>query len=168
MDDFNKSTSLPQYSDMIYEAIEALNEKNGSNKSSISRFIESNYAGLPPGHSSLLSHHLTRMRESGELIFLKNNYFRPGPDAPPKRGRGRPPKPKGPLPPGASSPTRSRGRPPKSKDPLELAMAEASGSPPKKVQRTAAPPVIGPDGVVKRGRGRPPKVKPDFVSLGFN
>ncbi|KAK1320604.1 hypothetical protein QJS10_CPA03g00996 [Acorus calamus] len=36
-------------------------------------------------------------------------------------------------------------------------MAEASGSPPKKGQRTAALPVIGPDGVVKRGRGRPAK-----------
>ncbi|KAK1298225.1 hypothetical protein QJS10_CPB14g00809 [Acorus calamus] len=41
-------------------------------------------------------------------------------------------------------------------------MTEASGGPPKKGQRTATPPVIGSDGVVKRGRRRPPKGQSGF------
>lgn len=82
---------------MILAAIEGLNEKSGSNKSAISKFIEGKYGDLPPAHASLLTAHLARMKESGELIFLKNNYFRAdAPDAPPKRGRGRPPKPRDP------------------------------------------------------------------------
>ncbi|WOK94007.1 hypothetical protein Cni_G02709 [Canna indica] len=165
------------YPEMIMEAIEALNEKNGSNKSAISKYIESTYGELSPSHASLLAEHLARMRESGELLFTKNNYLRPGPDAPPKRGRGRPPKPKPDLPLGAvpSSP-RPRGRPPKPKDPLAAAVAKAAvglprprGRPPK-VSRPDASVTTAPaaataaaaDGgvVVKRGRGRPPKVKP--------
>ncbi|KAG1334162.1 putative HMG-Y-related protein A-like [Cocos nucifera] len=85
---------------MILAAITALNEKNGSNKSAISKYIESSYGELPQSHSSLLTAHLARMKESGELLLIKNNYVKPGPDAPPKRGRGRPPKPKPVLPPG--------------------------------------------------------------------
>ncbi|KAJ0987213.1 hypothetical protein J5N97_005569 [Dioscorea zingiberensis] len=164
-------TSLPPYSEMIMAAIEALNEKNGSNKSAISKYMESTYGELPPSHSSLLAAHLVRMKESGELIMVKNNYMRPGPDVPPKRGRGRPPKPKAPLAPGAAPPTpRPRGRPPKPKDPLAAAVAKAAsglprprGRPPKKARpavSSAAPAAAGaassPAGV-KRGRGRPPK-----------
>ncbi|KAM0952735.1 putative High mobility group protein HMGA [Dioscorea sansibarensis] len=173
--------SLPPYYEMIMAAIDALDEKNGSNKSAISKYMESTYGELPPSHPSLLAAHLVRMKESGELIMVKNNYMRPGPDAPPKRGRGRPPKPKVPLPPGAAPPApRPRGRPPKAKDPLAAAVAKAAsglprprGRPPKKARPTvagagpassgAAPPPSG----VKRGRGRPPKVKPQFADVGF-
>ena len=77
---------------MILAAIEGLGDKNGSNKSAISKYIEGKYGELPPAHASLLTAHLARMKESGELIFVKNNYFRAdAPDAPQKRGRGRPP-----------------------------------------------------------------------------
>ncbi|RWV85982.1 hypothetical protein BHE74_00039985 [Ensete ventricosum] len=159
------------------EAIEALTEKNGSNKSAISKYIESKYGELPPSHSSLLTAHLARMRESGELLFIKNSYFRPGSDVPPKRGRGRPPKPKPELPTDAIlRQPRPRGRPPKPKDPLAAAVAKATaglprrrGRPPKAAgsaaSGTAGPAAAAAAGSgVKRGRGRPPKVKPTLVT----
>ncbi|PUZ51524.1 hypothetical protein GQ55_6G194500 [Panicum hallii var. hallii] len=178
-----KPSPLPPYPEMILAAIEGLGDKNGSNKSAISRYIEGKYGELPPAHPSLLTAHLSRMKESGELIFLKNNYFRAdAPDAPPKRGRGRPPKVRDPnappLPPKAPSTgsPRPRGRPPKPKDPLDAAVAQATagmpkarGRPPKKAKTEAAAspapaPAPAPAGdgsaPVKRGRGRPPKVRP--------
>lgn len=173
---------------MILGAIEALG--GGSNKSAISKYLESKYAEqLPEAHSSLLTAHLARMKESGEITLVKNNYVKAGPDAPPKRGRGRPPKPKTPLPPGAVPPSpRPRGRPPKPKDPLAAAVAKASrglpkprGRPPKKLRadgeedeaqasppsRPSAPAASSGTPGVKRGRGRPPKVKPPFADVGF-
>ncbi|XP_072978812.1 HMG-Y-related protein A [Typha angustifolia] len=173
-EEVSKPPSLPPYPEMILAAISALDEKNGSNKSAISKYMESKYGELPQSHASLLTAHLARMKESGELLFVKNNYVRPGPDAPPKRGRGRPPKPKQPVVPGAVlPPPRPRGRPPKPKDPLAAAVAKATsgmpkprGRPPKKAKAdpaaaTAAPPAAAAgDGAPKRGRGRPPKVKP--------
>ncbi|KAG8047361.1 hypothetical protein GUJ93_ZPchr0008g14140 [Zizania palustris] len=159
---------LPPYPEMILAAIDALDDKNGSNKSAISNYIEGKYGDLPPAHASLLTAHLARMKESGELIFLKNNYFRAGaPNLAPKRGRGRPPKPKDPnAPPPAPKPSspRPRGRPPKSKNPISDAVAQATsgmpkprGRPPKKAKTAPTP---APAGSVKRGRGRPPKVRP--------
>ncbi|KAL5053299.1 hypothetical protein RYX36_033981, partial [Vicia faba] len=93
----NKPQSLPPYPEMILKALDALNEANGSNKSAIANNIESIYGELPEGHAVLLSYHLNQMKESGDLVFAKNNYSRPDPSAPPKRGRGRPPKAKDPL-----------------------------------------------------------------------
>ncbi|URE03512.1 hypothetical protein MUK42_20492 [Musa troglodytarum] len=180
-EEVSKPPSHPTYPEMIMAAIEALDEKGGSNKSAIARHIASTYQDLSESHASLLTAHLARMKESGELLFVKNNYVRPGPDAPPKRGRGRPPKPKPDLPPGETAaprpPPRPRGRPPKPKDPVAVAVAKATsgmprrrGRPPKKVARSAAteagsstaPATAG--GGVKRGRGRPPKVKPVVAS----
>ncbi|GJN16181.1 hypothetical protein PR202_gb03141 [Eleusine coracana subsp. coracana] len=175
-----KLTTIPPYPEMILAAIDALNDKNGSNKSAISKHIEGKYGELPPAHASLLTAHLARMKESGELIFLKNNYFRAdAPDAPPKRGRGRPPKARDPnAPPPAPKPAspRPRGRPPKAKTPqdaLDAAVAQATagmprgrGRPPKKAKTddapspAPAPPAGDGSAPVKRGRGRPPKVRP--------
>uniref|UniRef100_A0ACD6A2R5 Uncharacterized protein n=1 Tax=Avena sativa TaxID=4498 RepID=A0ACD6A2R5_AVESA len=151
-----KSLLLPPYPEMILEAIESLNEKVGSNKSAISKYIEGKYGDMPPTHGSLLTAHLARMKESGELLFLKNNYFRTdAPDAPPKRGRGRPPKVKDPNAPKPSS-GRPRGRPPKAKDPEDEA-----ANPPKKPKAAPAPaPAADGSTPAKRGRGRPPKVRP--------
>ncbi|XP_074565354.1 HMG-Y-related protein A-like [Curcuma longa] len=157
----NDEDSGKSYPEMIMEAIDALNEKNGSNKSAISKYLEARYSDLPPSHASLLTAHLARLRETGELVFLKNNYLRPGPDSPPKRGRGRPPKPKPALPVGEEAPSpRPRGRPPKPKDSLS-GISRPRGRPPKSAasRPTASVPVAA-GGVVKRGRGRPPKVKP--------
>ncbi|XP_062196658.1 HMG-Y-related protein A-like [Phragmites australis] len=176
-EDAAKPSPLPPYPEMILAAIEVLNDKNGSNKSAISKYIEGKYGDLPPAHASLLTAHLARMKESGELIFLKNNYFRAdAPDAPPKRGRGRPPKPRdsnAPAPAPKPASPRPRGRPPKTKDPLDAAVAQATagmpkarGRPPKKAKTTPAPAAPAGDGSapVKRGRGRPPKVRPAVPS----
>lgn len=162
-------------------AIEALNEKNGSSKAAISKQMESAHPDLPPAHSTLLSHHLDKMKQSGQLILVKNNYMKPDPNAPPKRGRGRPPKPKAPLPPGTVlSPPRPRGRPPKPRDPFApptVSKKKSSGGsgrprgrPPKKPKTTpvptpaaapaSAPSAPAPTSGAPRGRGRPPKVKP--------
>ncbi|CAK9134270.1 unnamed protein product [Ilex paraguariensis] len=159
---------LPQYPELIMEAIEALNDKNGSNKSSISKHIEDTCENLPAAHSTLLSHHLNKMKASGQLILIKNNYQKPDPNAPPRRGRGRPPKPKMLVPPGTVvSPPRPRGRPPKPRDPLappppkKMKTSSASGRKrgrPPKAGTTARPPP--PPSGAPRGRGRPPKVKP--------
>ncbi|KAJ0094203.1 HMG-Y-related protein B-like [Pistacia vera] len=166
-------STLPQYPEMIMAAIEALNEKTGSSKAAISKQMESTYPDLPAAHSTLLSHHLNKMKGSGQLVMVKNNYMKPDPNAPPKRGRGRPPKPKAPLPPGTViSPPRPRGRPPKSRDPFAppappkqkspTGSVRPRGRPPKKAKTTpaatpsAATNKTGPP----RGRGRPPKVKP--------
>ncbi|KAK9276222.1 hypothetical protein L1049_006732 [Liquidambar formosana] len=171
--------SLPQYPEMIIAAIEALNDKNGSNKSAISKYIESTYSDLPAAHTTLLSHHLNKMKQSGDLALVKNNYMKPDPNAPPKRGRGRPPKPKVPLPPGTVlSPPRPRGRPPKPRDPFappappkKKAAPSGSGKPrgrpPKKAKVTAAPaPAAASASGAPRGRGRPPKVKPSVAAVG--
>ncbi|RDX57856.1 Glutathione S-transferase DHAR3, chloroplastic, partial [Mucuna pruriens] len=156
---------------MILEAVEALNEGNGSNKSSISKYIESTYGGLPQGHKVLLNVHLAKLRDSGVLLFWKNNYAKRNPNAPPRRGRGRPPKPKEPLPLNTIlSPPRPRGRPrkgpndPPSRTPKVKASA-GSGRPrgrPRKMARPAgglgeAPPSTVKAGASGRPRGRPPK-----------
>ncbi|XWS22857.1 hypothetical protein CRYUN_Cryun29cG0072000 [Craigia yunnanensis] len=161
----SQQSSIPDYPQLILEAIEALNEKDGSNKSAISKHIESTHSDLPGAHSTVLSHHLNKMKQSGQIVMLKNNYSKPDPNAPPKRGRGRPPKPKAPIPPGTVvSPPRPRGRPPKPKDPFALPKPKITastgrprGRPPKKAKTATAAAPSPPPGV-KRGRGRPPKV----------
>ncbi|KAJ6368102.1 hypothetical protein OIU78_000640 [Salix suchowensis] len=103
-EEISKPPSLPPYPEMIWSAIAALNETGGSNKTSIAKYIESKYGDLLAGNTALLSHHLNRMTDTGELVFCKNNYMKPDPNAPPKRGRGRPPKPKDPIAPAADLP----------------------------------------------------------------
>ncbi|KAG1330555.1 putative HMG-Y-related protein A [Cocos nucifera] len=146
---------------MILAAITELDEKSGSSKSAISEHIEAAHGEhLPPSHESLLAAHLTRMTEAGELVFVDNCYVRAGPDAPPppKRGRGRPPKPKLSLSP--DGPRRPRGRPPKPRDPTApVKVARPRGRPPKKPRAAAAATADGP----KRPRGRPPKI--DYAKI---
>ncbi|KAM1303773.1 hypothetical protein ACFX2F_021542 [Malus domestica] len=101
---------LPQYPELIMVAIEALNDSNGSSKSAIAKHIKSTYGDLPKTHAALLAHHLNMMKNTSELVLVKNNYMKPDPNAPPKRGRGRPPKAKTHLPSGTvSSPPRPHG-----------------------------------------------------------
>ncbi|KAL8142067.1 hypothetical protein V2J09_015099 [Rumex salicifolius] len=166
-----QTSSFPDYPQMIMAAIEALGGKEGSNKSAISKYIQSNYPNLPTAHSTLLSFSLNKMKLTGHLVFAKNNYLKPDPNAPPKRGRGRPPKPKVPLPPGSeviALAPRPRGRPPKPRDPVapssEPIKAASSGRPrgrPPKMDKPAEVAAVAPSvSGVKRGRGRPPKVRP--------
>ncbi|KAF5749999.1 HMG-Y-related protein A-like [Tripterygium wilfordii] len=173
-EEVNKPPSLPPYPEMILEAIAVLNENNGSNKTSISKYIESKYGDLPAGHSTLLSHHLNKMKDTGELVFWKNNYMKADPNSPPRRGRGRPPKPKDPL---ASDAvltlSRPRGRPPKDPNappkPVKPKVATGSGKPRGRPRKMAKPSgsVVGTATITVematgtgRPRGRPPKVKP--------
>ncbi|XP_041015483.1 HMG-Y-related protein B-like [Juglans microcarpa x Juglans regia] len=174
------AASLPQYPEMIMAAIEALNDKNGSDKSAISSYIESTYTDLPEAHSTLLSHHLDQLKQSGKLVLVQNNYMKPDPNAPPRRGRGRPPKPKATVPSGTVvgvGPPRPRGRPPKPRDPFApppppKAKNASSGSgrprgrPPKKAKTASAPAPASAAGGAPRGRGRPPKVKPAVAPVG--
>ncbi|WOG84455.1 hypothetical protein DCAR_0103638 [Daucus carota subsp. sativus] len=172
----SKPPSLPPYPEMIMGAIDALKEKEGSNKSSIGRHIESTYGDLPAGHQNSLTEHLNKLKEDGELVLVKNNYMRPDPNAPPKRGRGRPPKAKDPNAPetpvaapaaaaatdataaptaGTDGPSRGRGRP--RKDP--------NAPPSAKKAKTDKPkdPTPSKSG---RPRGRPRKVQPELAQNG--
>ncbi|KAL8476343.1 hypothetical protein ACS0TY_028861 [Phlomoides rotata] len=156
-EEHHRSSSLPPYPQMIMEALDALNPypTEGANKSTISKFMETKYGEMPCGHSDLLSHHLNMMKDSGELLFIKNSYLKPGPGAPLKRGRGRPPKPREPLPPGTiPAPPRPRGRP--RKDPN-------APPAPKKSKPPSSPPSISSTG---RPRGRPRKVNAQPLQNG--
>ncbi|KAJ4833561.1 hypothetical protein Tsubulata_018766 [Turnera subulata] len=119
---------------MIMAAIEDLDDKNGSNKSAILNQIEATHPNLPAAaHATLLSHHLNRMTETGQLALVKNNYMKPDPNAPP-------PKPKTPLPSVTvvSSP-RPRARPPKAKDPFAPATSPKKTSSDHKTHTTNSP-----------------------------
>ena len=133
---------------MIMAAIEASNDANGCNKTAIAKHIESTQSILPPSHSTLLNYHLNQMKQSGQIVMVKNNYMKPDPHAPPKRGRGRPPKPQGDsshvaIPAPSVSPPRTRGRPPKVNDSSSEAKSKVSpsvsgtprGRPPKKAKK---------------------------------
>ncbi|KAH7679773.1 High mobility group protein HMGA plant protein [Dioscorea alata] len=181
-DEPSDQAAFPSYSEMIMAAIDALNDGNGASESMISKFMEETYGGLPSTHSVDLQVELTRMKESGELVLGENYYKRPDAEVAPKRGRGRPPKAKISGTDGeavavaASIVPRPRGRPPKPKDPLAAAVAKAAhglpkrrGRPPKNPRVAAAVVPVPPAAVVgvKRGRGRPPKVKPQLADVGF-
>ncbi|KAI3915010.1 hypothetical protein MKW98_020557 [Papaver atlanticum] len=107
----NNHKNHPPYHEMIITAIKALNEKTGSSKKAIAKFIDSAYTNLPQSHSALLSNHLKRLKDNGVIVTIKNSYALPSinnnlssapaaaaaaapdngtPSA--KRGRGRPPK----------------------------------------------------------------------------
>lgn len=66
---------------MIVEAIRALGHENGCNKTAISDYIKSSYgSNLPAQHNAVLTGHLARMKATGELAFLRNNYLLPNED----------------------------------------------------------------------------------------
>ncbi|XP_030464091.2 uncharacterized protein LOC115683671 isoform X2 [Syzygium oleosum] len=65
----------PTYALMIRRAIEELNEEGGSSEESISKFIKEEYRDLPWGHASLLSHHLKKLSECGEIISASMNHY---------------------------------------------------------------------------------------------
>ncbi|KAI3717493.1 hypothetical protein L1987_69143 [Smallanthus sonchifolius] len=160
---------------LILAAIEVLDSKNGATKSRISKQIEASYGSVPAAHKTLLSHHLNKMRASGELALIKNNYLKVDRNTPPPRGR--PSKPKEPVPEGTViSPPRLRGRPRKSLDPSNPIPAPSvsgrkRGRPRKTVvpstgeEKGRSPPLTEGDSTLppsageKRGRGRPRKVK---------
>jgi hypothetical protein len=143
---------------MIFAAVTALKEKNGSSKRAIAKYIERVYSGLPPTHSALLTHHLKRLKSAGLLVMVKKSYKLPRSDAPPSaplpgpgRGRGRPPKPK-PTPnlePNAQPVLVALGLVDEPNAQTVVAAKRGPGRP-----RKSGP--VGQAGPVKRGRGRPP------------
>ncbi|GLU12923.1 hypothetical protein SLE2022_295780 [Rubroshorea leprosula] len=151
----------PSYSEMIFEAIGALKERDGSSRRAIAKYIDGAYKNLPPTHSALLTHHLKRLKKHGQLVMVKKSYklsrsennladasapdavLAPAPAAAlagAKRGRGRPPKP---------NPTLTLAVEPISQaGVVGSGLAGADGS---NVQLQSAP------AVVKRTPGRPRK-----------
>ncbi|KAK9758034.1 hypothetical protein RND81_01G202000 [Saponaria officinalis] len=72
--------SHPSYTEMITAAILWENSQgkvSGSSKQAIAKYIDRVYSNLPPSHSSLLTHHLKRLKNSGQLVMLKNSYQLP-------------------------------------------------------------------------------------------
>lgn len=91
----------PPYAQMITEAITALKERNGSSKVAIAKYIDRVYSSLPSTHSALLTHHLKKLKESGQLVMVKHSYKLAGSTAQvqvqsngSKKRPGRPPKAK--------------------------------------------------------------------------
>ncbi|XP_019059016.1 PREDICTED: LOW QUALITY PROTEIN: uncharacterized protein LOC104821833 [Tarenaya hassleriana] len=134
------SFSHPPYSDMICSAIAALNESDGSSKQAISRYIERVFTGLPLAHGALLTHHLKTLKNSGILVMVKKSY-------------------------------KFASTPP----PTSIAVAAAAGledfrsDPPSytttaqpQSDQTGLPAAASAPTAQKRGRGRPPKPKPDI------
>ncbi|GJU35070.1 putative reverse transcriptase domain-containing protein [Tanacetum coccineum] len=130
----NRSSSLPPYTEMIFSAIDALKEKEGSSESSISTYIQSTCGYLPEDHTNILTDNLNKLVESGELVLSNNNYTRPEASASVKRGRGRPAKPKD----------------------SSVTVPEPRAQPETPTQAAAAA-VAQSGSEVKRGRGRPKK-----------
>ncbi|KAH9626795.1 hypothetical protein KSS87_001954 [Heliosperma pusillum] len=151
--EIDRPPSLPPYPEMIMAAVDALDEPMGSNKTSISKFIESKYPNLPPGHATLLKHHLNRMKDSGQIIFWKNNYMKPRPDFI-RRGRGRPPKSKEPGMPTSGS-AKPKSRP-----------GDSSGESVQLKKKKVSPDNGEQPTKTGRGRGRPPKAKPTMGTGG--
>lgn len=175
---------------MITAAITALNERNGSSKKAIAKYIETHYSNLPPTHSALLTHHLKRLKINSQVLMVKHSYKLP---------RSAPVAPNGAFDGVSSDPAsagtkRRPGRPPKPK-PDAIQAPVAVFAPP--VDMNAAPEVVPlenvavgpgpvyvpvgtangaaeggpkrgrgrPKGVFKRGRGRPPK-NPQPIGAG--
>ncbi|GFP86235.1 histone h1.2 [Phtheirospermum japonicum] len=159
----------PPYAEMITASISALNERDGSSKRAIAKYIESQYSDLPSTHDSLLTHHLKRLKINGQLLMVKHSYKLPGSASAPVNGAVN----AVPSDPASSGPKRRPGRPPKPK-PDSVQVAVPVFEPPINMNAVpvsvlAAEPsqpnvVIGPangpaaaGGQPVRGRGRPPK-----------
>ncbi|BBH04175.1 winged-helix DNA-binding transcription factor family protein [Prunus dulcis] len=115
----NPTSNHPPYTEMIYAAIAALKEKDGSSKRAIAKYIERAYSGLPTTHSALLTHHLKRLKSNGLLVMVKKSYKLPRSDAslPPPNASAAAAAATTALP--SAGPSRGRGRPPKTKPILD-------------------------------------------------
>ncbi|OEL35959.1 hypothetical protein BAE44_0003021 [Dichanthelium oligosanthes] len=117
---------------MIVAAIAALAEENGSSQAAIARRIEAEARGdLPASHPALVAAHLTRMSAAGELVAVAGGKYALPPPPPP------------PAPPAPESPADND-------DSDDCADEEEEEEAPEPLPQPPA----------KRGRGRPPKVRP--------
>ncbi|XP_050227018.1 uncharacterized protein LOC126676779 [Mercurialis annua] len=128
-----QSLNHPPYADMIYGAITALKERDGSSKRAIAKYIESVYTGLPETHSALLTHHLKQLKNNGYLVMVKNSYALP-----------------------RSAETVTVNNSDTNISPAALPNLNPNPNPnPNPTAGVAGSPTVG----SKRGRGRPPKPK---------
>uniref|UniRef100_A0A2P2LX17 Histone n=1 Tax=Rhizophora mucronata TaxID=61149 RepID=A0A2P2LX17_RHIMU len=130
------SASHPPYAEMIYAAIGALKERDGSSKRAIAKYIEKAYTGLPSTHSALLTYNLKRLKNNGLLVMVKKSYKLP-------RSNFK-----------SSADGNINGHP----QPPAAAGAQFQ---PQVAAGTAVP-------LAKRGRGRPPKAKPNGQAVPFS
>ncbi|KAL3639395.1 hypothetical protein CASFOL_017302 [Castilleja foliolosa] len=151
----------PPYAEMITAAISALNERNGSSKRAIAKYIESQYLDLPSTHDELLTYHLQLLKTNGQLLMVKHSY---------KLHRSAPAPINGavnavPSDPASSGLKRRPGRPPKPR-PDSVQVAVPVFEPPVHINAVPSQPNVsvgldnGPaagGGQPVRGRGRPPK-----------
>ncbi|KAL3818622.1 hypothetical protein ACJIZ3_004527 [Penstemon smallii] len=146
----------PPYAEMITAAVSVLNDRTGSSKRAIAKYIEGHYTNLPPTHSSLLSHHLKRLKLNGKLVMVKNSYKLPR-SVPASAANGDPAPVTSDL--AAAVPKRRPGRPPKAKTGEPVQAAVPGESVQAAVPVFAVGPVNGPapPSGARRGRGRPPK-----------
>ncbi|XP_076911455.1 HMG-Y-related protein A-like [Bidens hawaiensis] len=174
-EELNRPPSLPPYSEMIFAAVDALKEKEGSTTSAISNYIESTCGCLPEEHNNILTDQLNKLVESGELVVINDNYSRPDTATPAKRGRGRPPKAK-------YSALESQVQGPDSAAPVSASASAQPGSevkrgrgrPKKDLNAPSAPKKVKvamnptPPSKSGRGRGRPRKVQPELAGVEAN
>ncbi|WJX44475.1 hypothetical protein P8452_31444 [Trifolium repens] len=80
----------PPYALMINRAIVELNDRNGSTEVAISDFVRREYEDLPWAHSKILSLHLKRLCQVGELACNEDGryVFPVGGDEKKERGKG--------------------------------------------------------------------------------
>lgn len=130
---------LPSYPQMIVEAIASLREDNGSSQAAIARRIEAAHGAagdLPPSHPALVAAHLSRMSAAAELVAVAGGKY------------ALPPPP-----------------PPSSRHPVEEEDEdEADDDDDSSPDDAPLPPPPPPP--AKRGRGRPPKVRPPGFPAG--
>ncbi|KAJ6289211.1 hypothetical protein OIU76_025089 [Salix suchowensis] len=176
----NPTVTNPSYAEMIYSAITALKEQDGSSRIAIAKYIERAYPGLSSNHSDLLTHHLKRLKSSGALVLNKKSYMLPRSDsnaditstAPTVSTNPTQIQPQSAVPVSSAPPEqkRGRGRPPKAKlngfaptpAPL-LANGQAQTGLGLNASVTAQPLSVGfpaepTSSTVKKSRGRPKKV----------
>ncbi|XP_021756224.1 uncharacterized protein LOC110721398 [Chenopodium quinoa] len=152
----------PSYAEMITAAImwdSSQGKAEGSSKRAIAKYIDRVYTNLPPTHSALLTHHLKRLKNSGQLVMIKNSYQLPvvaaaaaaasGAAAVPLRSA--PPSQLNPQPQDSTTPKKRPGRPPKAK-PLGHPSPGSVGPSPAPAAGVGNGPSTG-----KRPRGRPPR-----------
>ncbi|XP_073056392.1 uncharacterized protein [Primulina eburnea] len=157
----------PPYAEIIKDAIASLNERNGSSKRAIAKYIKTHHTNLPPTHASLLASHLKRLRDDGLILMVKNSYKLAGSAPPPpvsvngadssgkKKRPGRPPKNKSVQ---DALPVFGEQSLPENPVPDITSQQQNAATGPLGSVNVATGPVGGPVvGGTPRGRGRPPK-----------
>ncbi|KNA03316.1 hypothetical protein SOVF_210390 [Spinacia oleracea] len=153
--------SHPSYAEMITAAIlwdSSQGKAGGSSKRAIAKYIDRVYTNLPPTHSALLTHHLTRLKSSAAAAASPV----PLRSAPPPQQFLQPHQ-QAQLPPeyqsAESTPKRRPGRPAKAKPLAQTTPGSVVPSP-----ATAAGVGNGPSSG-KRPRGRPPRQRQQELAV---